>query len=220
MIVTLIVVLGLQLPYVFLLLFAKPLRPLACTNKYLRPLLEAIHAPYKEGKQYWFTLRLLLLCAMYGIYAKYRATNAYILYITTSPMLVIFLVLQAYIKPFKNTLVNILDCWLMMNLTFLYLTTWYLILKQKSGIGMHFCIFSVFLTFITFIIVMVYHVVLVTGKVSTLKEWIKNKYEKVHHWGMKVLSSHTYNRQLPLSNVSFYGSCSEFREPVLGHCSD
>ena len=78
MIVTLIVVLGLLLPYVLLLLFAKPLRPLACYNKYLRPLLEAIHAPYKEGKQYWFTLRLLLLCAMYGIYAKYRATAIYL----------------------------------------------------------------------------------------------------------------------------------------------
>ena len=217
MIVTLIVVPGLLLPYVLLLLCAKPLRPLACTNKYLRPLLEAIHAPYKEGKQYWFTLRLLLLCAMYSTYAKYRATNVYILYIIISPMLVIFLVLQAYIKPFKNTLVNILNCWLMMNLTFLYLTTWYFILENKSGIANLFCISSVILTLITFIIVIVYHVVMVTGKVNILKEWIENKYEKVHLWRINVLSSNTNNRQLPLSNDSYYGSCSEFREPVLGH---
>ena len=217
MIVTLIVVLCLVLPYVLLLLFAKPLRPLACTNKYLRPLLEAIHAPYKEGKQYWFTLRLLLLCAMYGTYAKYRATNISIIYITTSPMLVIFLLLQAYIKPFKNTLINILDCWLMMNLTFLYLTTWYFILENKSVIANLFCISSVILTLITFIIVIVYHVVMVTGKVNILKEWIEYKYEKVCCRRIKILSSHTYNRQLPLSNDSYYGACSEFREPVLGH---
>ena len=217
MIVTLIIVPGLLLPYILLLLFAKPLRPLACTNKYLRPLLEAINAPYKEGKQYWFTLRLLLLCAMYGIYAFYRATNIFIVYITTSSMLVIFLVFQAYIKPFKNTLVNILDCWLMMNLTFIYLTTWYFILGEKSGIVKLFCISSVFLTFVTFIIVIVYHVVLVTGKVNTLKEWIEDKYEKVHLWRINVLLSNTNNRQLPLSNDSYYGSCSEFREPVLGH---
>ena len=217
MIVTLIVVPGLLLPYVFLLLFSKPLRPLACTNKYLRPLLEAIHAPYKEGKQYWFTLRLLLLCAMYGIYAFYRATNVYIIYITTSPMLVIFLVLQAYIKPFKNTLVNILDCWLMMNFTFLYLTTWYFILEDKSGIAQLFCISSVILTLVTFIIVIVYHIVLVTGKVNTLKGWIEDKYEKVCCWRIKMLSSHTYNHQISLSDASYYGSCSEFREPLLGH---
>ena len=217
MIVTLIIVPGLLLPYVFLLLFAKPLRPLVCTNKYLRPLLEAIHAPYKEGKQYWFTLRLLLLCSMYAIYAKYRATNVYIIYITTSPMLVIFLVLQAYIKPFKNTLINILDSWLMMNLTFIYLTTWYFVREEKTGKGIYFCFFSIFLTFITFIIIIVYHVVFLTGKVSILKEWIENKYEKVHRWRMKVLSSHIYNRQLRLSDASYYGSCSEFREPLLGH---
>ena len=217
MIVTLIIVPGLLLPYVLLLLFAKPLRPLACTNKYLRPLLEAIHAPYKKGKQYWFTLRFLLLCAMYGIYAFYRATNMYILYITTSPMLVIFLVFQAYIKPFKNKLVNILDSWLMMNLTFFYLTTLYFILEDKSAIVQLFCISSVILTLVTFIIVIVYRVVLVTGKVNTLKGWIEYNYEKFCFWRIKILSSHTYNQQLSLSDASYYGSCSEFRESVLDH---
>ena len=108
-----IVVLGLLLPYVLLLLFAKPLRPLACFKKYLQPLLEALHAPYKEGKQYWFILHILLQCTIYGIYSRYRATNIYMFYITIHPILVIFLVFQAYIKPFKNKLVNILDCWLM-----------------------------------------------------------------------------------------------------------
>ena len=132
-------------------------------------------------------------------------------------MLVIFLLLQAYIKPFKNTLINILDCWLMMNLTFLYLTTWYFILENKSVIANLFCISFVILTLITFIIVIVYHVVMVTGKVNILKEWIEYKYEKVCCRRIKILSSHTYNRQLPLSNDSYYGSCSEFREPVLGH---
>ena len=125
MIVTLVVVLGLLLPYVLLLLFAKPLRPLACTNKYLRPILEAIHAPYKEGKQYWFTLRLLLLCALYGIYAKYRATDFYSLFFATNLMLVIFLVIQAYIKPFRSKLINLLDSGLVMNLSLIYLTYWY-----------------------------------------------------------------------------------------------
>ena len=120
-IVTLIVVLGLLLQYVLLLLFAKPLRPLACTNKYLRPILEAIHAPYKEGKQYWFTMRLLLLCSLYGIYAKYRATDVYSLFFATILMLVIFLVIQTYIKPFRSKLINFLDSGLVMNITLIYI---------------------------------------------------------------------------------------------------
>ena len=121
MIVTLIVLPGLLLPYILLLIFAKPLRPLVCATKYLRPFLEAINAPYKEGKVY---TALLLLCAMYGIYSRYRATDIYVIYFTTSPMLVAFLLLQVYITPFKNKLVHILDSWMMINLTFHYLTNW------------------------------------------------------------------------------------------------
>ena len=224
MIVALIVVLGLLLPYVLLLLFAKPLRPLACTNKYLRPLLEAIHAPYKEGKQYWFTLRLLLLCAMYGVYAKYRATNLYSLFFATNLMLVIFLVFQTYIKPFRSKLINLLDSCLVMNITLIYLTYYYLFYKDSLFIKVT-CFSSVFLTFVTLVMVIVYHVLWVFRKLNIVKRWIESKREKLCLWYMKVSSLFTHkttNRQPLFTDVSgsFYGSCSEFREPVLGHCSD
>ena len=225
MIVTLIVVPGLLLPYVLLLLFAKPLRPLACTNMYLRPLLEAINAPYKEGKQYWFTLRLLLLCAMYGIYAKYRATDIYAIFVAISLMLVIFLVFQTYIKPFKNKLVNLLDSGLVMNLTFIYLMSWYFIHKKALLMMKIICFTSSFLTFMTIVVIISYHVLWVTGKLNIVKRWFDYKCEKFWLWYMKVSSSFTYKTTTtqPLftdASGSFYGSCSEFREPVLGHSSD
>ena len=225
MIVTLIVVLGLLLPYVLLLLFAKPLRPLACTNKYLRPLLEAIHAPYKEGKQYWFILRLLLLCAMHGVYAKYRATDLYSLLVTTNLMLVIFLVFQAYIKPFRSKLINLLDSGLVMNITLIYLTYWYFFQKKNPLMIKIISFSSVFLTFVTLVMVIVYHVLWVCKKLNIVKRWLESKCEKFHLWYMKVSSSFTHkttNRQSLLINASdsFYGSCSQFREPILGHCND
>ena len=222
MIVTLIVVVGLLLPYILLLLFVKPLRPLACTNKYLRPLLEAIHAPYKEGKQYWFTLRLLLLCAMYIIYAFFEASDVYILFVTTNPMLLVYIFFQAYIKPFKNKLVHILDCWLMMNLAFLYLTTWYFVLKKELLAIIIFNVAFVFMTLVTFIVVIIYHILWVMGKEYCVKRWFQYKYEKFSQWYIKVSFSNTpiqTNSQSLLTDASgsFYGSCSEFREPVLGH---
>ena len=225
MIVTLIVVLGLLLPYVLLLLFAKPLRPLACTNKYLRPLLEAIHAPYKEGKQYWFTLRFLLLCAMYGVYAKYRATDIYAICITISLMLVIFLVFQTYIKPFKSKLVNLLDIGLMMNITFIYLTSWYFIHKKDLLMMKIIGFTSSFLTVMTLVAIIIYHVLWVIGKLNIVKRWFDYKCEKFRLWYTKVSLSFTRkttDRQQLLTDASdsFYGSCSEFREPVLGHCND
>ena len=223
MIVTLIVVIGLLLPYVLLLLFAKPLRPLACTNKYLRPILEAIHAPYKEGKQYWFTLRLLLLCALYGIYAKYRATDVYSLFFATNLMLVIFLVIQTYIKPFRSKLINLLDSGLVMNLLLIYLTYWYFFYTNPLMIKV-ICFSSVFLTFVTLVMVIVYHVLWVCRKVNIVKRWFEWKCEKFRLCYMKVslFTRKTTNTPPLLTNASgsFYGSCSEFREPVLGHYSD
>ena len=224
MIVTLIVVIGLLLPYVLLLLFAKPLRPLACTNKYLRPILEAIHAPYKEGKQYWFTLRLLLLCSLYGIYAKYRATDVYSLFFATNLMLVIFLVIQTYTKPFRSKLINLLDSGLVMNITLIYIICYQFFYKDTVIMKL-ICFSSVFLTFVLLVMVIIYHVLWVCRKVNIVKRWFEWKCEKLRLFYMKVSSLFTRKtpKRQPLltdSSGSYYASCSEFREPVLGHYSD
>ena len=41
-------------------------------REYLRPIYEAIHAPYKYNKQYWFTARQLLLIFVYIMYITYH----------------------------------------------------------------------------------------------------------------------------------------------------
>ena len=69
---------------------------------------------------------------MYGIYAKYRATDIYAIFVAISLMLVIFLVFQTYIKPFKNKLVNYLDSGLVINLTIINLFSWY---SQEGSIN-------------------------------------------------------------------------------------
>ena len=53
MIITSLVVILLLLPYVLLLICARPIRRTR-VNECVQPLLEAIHAPYKEGKEYCF----------------------------------------------------------------------------------------------------------------------------------------------------------------------
>ena len=58
-----------------------------------------------------------------------------------------------------------------------------------------------------------------------VKRWFKYKCEKFLLWYMKVLSLFTHkttNRQLLFTDAQsiYYGSCSKFRESVLGHCSD
>ena len=115
MVITSLVVFPLLLPYA-LLLFAKPLRHWTCANEYTRPILEAIHAPYKNGKQYWFVARLLLLIMMYILYSI--EPYAQVIYIAIASVLVLFVIGQAMFRPYKSNFINLLDCWLLFNLGF------------------------------------------------------------------------------------------------------
>ena len=124
MIITLLVVFILLLPYILLLLFAKLLRHCTNANEYTRPLLEGIHAPYKNDKQYWFVARLLLLIMMYILYSI--EPYQHIIYIVIASILFFFIIGQAIFRPYKSNFINLLDCWLLFNLAFIYITTWYL----------------------------------------------------------------------------------------------
>ena len=206
MIITLLVVIPLLLPYVFLLLFARPIRRTR-VNKYVRPLLEAIHAPYKEGKEYWFVAQLLFMVVMYIIYASLRGRNILKIYVITSPLWVLLLLLHAYFKPFKNKIIYFLDCWLILNVILISTTTWFFFIEFKYQAIAVFVSVMVFIVFLTFLAILLYHILLVTGKMSS----ITVKFHMMQHkYKQKMLS---YKPLQPASS-SLYNLC-EYREPLL-----
>ena len=212
-IITLLVVIPLLLPYVLLLIFVRPIRHTR-VNEYVRPLLEAIHAPYKEGKEYWFVARLFLLASMCIIYTYYRAVNYLQIYVVTTPIMTLFLLLQAYSKPFKNTLVSILDCSMMFNMIFMYMTTWFFLINHQGAIIEIMMFISVSITFLAFLLVLFYHVLWVKGKVPLIKAYFNLVYCKMKR---PIVGRQQHSRSHALlydSNDSFYGSC-EIREPLL-----
>ena len=206
MIITLLVVIPLLLPYVLLLVFARPIRHTR-VNKYVQPLFEAIHAPYKEGKEYWFVAQLLFVVVMYIIYVSLRARNVLKIYVVATPILVLLLLLQTYFKPFKNKVIYFLDCWPLLNLIFLYTTTWFLFTEFKYKVTIMFVSITVLFVFLMFLAVLVYHILLVTGKISSITgifHLMQCKYKQ------QIFS---YKKLLPASG-SHYDSC-EYREPLL-----
>ena len=216
MIITSLVVFLLLLPYVLLLLFVKPLRHWTCANEYTRPILEAIHAPYKNGKQYWFVARILLLIIMYILYSI--EPYAQVIYIAIASILFFFIIGQAMFRPYKSNFINLLDCWLLFNLAFVYTTTWYLGHIEVTVYSNA----AMLLFFITFFIVLVYHILFITGQLKKIKR-------KANYIGTRITQylsrfNHKYqyhgkkrSRRLPLQNAtdSFYGSCDNYREPLL-----
>ena len=215
MIITSLVVFPLLLPYA-LLLFTKPLRHWRCTNEYTRPILEAIHAPYKNGKQYWFVARLLLLIIMYILYSI--EPYAQVIYIAIASILFLFIIGQAMFRPYKSNFINLLDCWFLFNLAFIYITTWYL------G-HMEITVYSnaaVLLFFITIFIVLVSHILFITGQLKKVRRNIIGISTKISQYFSRFNRKYQYrnnqrSHRLPLqdANDSFYKSCDNYRESLL-----
>ena len=215
-VITLLVVFPLLLPYVLLLLFAKPLRHWTCANEYTRPILEAIHAPYKNGRQYWFVARLLLLIMMYILYSVEPYDQ--VIYIAIASMLFLFIIGQAMFRPYKSNFINLLDCWLLFNLTFVYITTWCLSYLEMTVYGL----VAILLFLITSFMILVYHIMFITRQLQKVERKINNICTRISQYFLRFTHMHNRGKQrsrhLPLqdANDSFYDSCDNFREPMLG----
>ena len=205
MIITLVIVTALLLPYILILLFAKPLRRTKLYS-YIRPYLEAIHAPYKAGKEHFFIIKLILIIIIYVVYAFYRSRNIFILYSVLLLLLITYLIYHTYCKPFHSNALNILYCWLMFNIIFIGIATWYFLIQfQEVWLKMT-ASTAVFFQFITFILIIIYHFLWVKGKLPFVTQMFNLIYMKVQ--------SKTGDKALNITDGSLYESVN-YREPLI-----
>ncbi len=200
------------IPYILLLILGRPL--IKCSkiaNLYIRPIYEAIHAPYKEGRQYWFTARLVLLIIMYLLYSLLKANNSSELNTAISTLLFSFTVIQAISRPFKSNAINVLDTWLMLNISLVYNT----LSNKISSESINFIMTTVILAILTLVLIIAYHVYLVTIHNRKFQEVI-DKLENIKLFRMITSRSITRSRVTrELTTDSYYGPCTQYREPLI-----
>ena len=211
------------IPYMLITLTGRLLMKSNKIREYLRPIYEAIHAPYKYNKQYWFTARQLLLILSSVVYTIYRGSNmTKFLFIYSIILLVymFFVTFQAYLKPFKNKFINILDLSAMINYGTILCTNWYFIGRKK-----YYCTIGVLdatlvhVLMFTFSVVVFYHIVLVTGQQARFIGYIN-----VVQYSLKKMTqffknsqpvSHQRHFREDLDSSFFDDSYSEYREPLI-----
>lgn len=204
MIVTVLVVGGFILPYAFVLLGGKYLLRCGRINKYLLPVHEAIHAPYKRNKQYWFTARLLLVIYVGAFYAKLRGPNISALYSLVIIALTLFTIAQAYSSPFRNKILNALDLFIMVLSTSVTESTRYFVKTQNILPAAIITTLGVFVIFFIFITVLIYHTLVAVGYLDV----VISKIKKAVNWCYP--KNYYYESLSPV-----YRSVTEFREPLL-----
>ena len=223
MIITSVIVGIFLIPYMLIILTGRLLMKCNKIREYLRPIYEAIHAPYKYNKQYWFTARQLLLILSSVVYTIYRGSNMtkfLFIYSIILPVYMLFVSFQAYLKPFKNKFINILDLSVMINYGTILCTNWYFIGRKTyyCAIGILDATLVHVLMF-TFSVVVFYHIVLVTGQQARFIVYInvvQYSVKKITQCFKKNSQPVRHRRHFrEMDNSFFDDKYSEYREPLL-----
>ena len=219
MIVTSVIVGVFLIPYMLIILTGRLLMKSNKIREYLRPIYEAIHAPYKYNKQYWFTTRQLLLIFACILYAMYRGNRFFLAFSIFLPVYFVFVTVQAYLRPFKSKVLNVLDLSVMINYGILACTNWYFLMEDCFCTVAVFDTIFVYIMMFTFTVVVFYHIVLVTGQQARFIGYInvvENSIKKMtkHLKKSQPVPHHRHFRK-DLDSSFFDDSYSEYREPLL-----
>ena len=160
MIVSLILAAVFILPYLILLLGARWWIKIPTVSLYLKPILDAAHGPFKENRQYWFALRLILLVQQLIVYAGLRGNQELLLYSVNAPILIVFTVLHVSAWPFKSKAVCVLDGAMMVVLCLVYACTDYSQAVHNSTTTVYIASSWVTLILVVTIGILIYHSVI------------------------------------------------------------
>ena len=167
----LIAVCGFILPYGILLTGIRFFSRFRIVNKF-RPLIDAYCAPYKDKYRFWFGLRIWILVAIYILFAGLRNTPQ-ILFLCQSIILILFIVAQVAIMPFKSIVINWLDLFFMINALMLSVVALHNVplgIRIASGL-------SVAAAFVVFWCIVGYHAWNLWKRVKVLyKGWKERRY--------------------------------------------
>ena len=96
------------IPYIMVVTFGAQCLRWRLVNKF-RPFIEAFHGPYKEGKGYWFGVRVASVVYVYIIFAVLRGHDTNMTILLQLVGLTVLTSIQTWIRPFKSTLVTVVD---------------------------------------------------------------------------------------------------------------
>ena len=153
------------------------------TSQRLKPFIDAYVAPFKDKWRFWFGARLIILIVVCIVFAIKGTDDPGLNLLVQNLFVIALMVAQAYVLPFKNTLVSLLDLFFLLNLTVLTLATTHIVdthhyeRKQDEVVST-----MVALVFIAFCGIIAYHIFITLLKVKYVKEKYNQGLEKAREW--------------------------------------
>ena len=210
MIITSLVVGPILGVYMTVLLAGRPLMRINYRiREYIRPVYEAIHAPYKRNKEFFFVSRLLIVILLYVIYTCFRGKDMLLGIAIASPILSLYIAIESMARPFKRMSLNIFNLCLLSFSAIIYGSSWYF-MKSDHEDGLIIIIaVSNGAVFISCIGVIIIHILLVTG----LLQKIEIKFRKC--WFHRLTRQNQEEAAHVDMSGSFFEPYDRVREPLL-----
>ena len=200
------------LPYITLLIGGRFLMRCRKFNKYLRPLHEAIHAPYKDKQQHWFGARLLLVILTYVLHACLEFYSAGIEYVILLLLYICFTIAQAYYRPFKRKIINTLDLLIMIWFTLSSLVVGLCKIRGSLITADVLVTTSTIVVFSIFVAIVTHNILDVTGWLDKIKAALRTQVHKIY------ARYHRNQEETERDQLQDSATGSEYREPLLS-CS-
>ena len=207
MIITSLVVGPILGVYMTVLLAGRPLMRINYRiGEYIRPVYEAIHAPYKQNKEFFFATRLLIVILLYVIYTCFRGKDMLLI---ASIMLSIYIAVESISRPFKRMSLNIFNLCLLSFSALIFGFSWYF-MKSYNEHGLTIIIAVSNAVIIASLLgVIIIHILWVTG----LLEKIKIKFRK--YWSHCLPRQNQEEAAHVDMSGSFFEPYDRVREPLL-----
>uniref|UniRef100_A0A1X7TKK9 Uncharacterized protein n=1 Tax=Amphimedon queenslandica TaxID=400682 RepID=A0A1X7TKK9_AMPQE len=214
MVVTSIVAGLILIPYFIVMLLGNFLLKFDRLREYIRPFYEAIHAPYRRNKWYWFAIHQLFVLFTYvsETFSKGRVP----LFLSLLLIYHILLYLQTKLAPFRYKTLNWLNLMILLALNIVFLVSHFMYLTDVSPkqLVMFFAIAN-YPIIAVFMMIIAYHILLVTNKVNRVLLLYQKVYQlKERFPGFKKKKQYNQRRR-PYYGCSDSGDYTEAREPLL-----
>ena len=213
MVITASIVGPILITYLTILIAGRPLQKIhPKIREYIRPIYEAIHAPYKRNKEFFFAARVVLAVFYYLLYSMYRGNDRYQGLVIALVTLICYSMLETLSRPFRKLWLNCLSTLLLTNILFILSTIWYFY-KTLRLRGLIF-VLEMNTSFVigTLVAIIIGHILWVTGMLKVLQDKVVKLYTKYFAHRLPV-SAHQCDNLFFTDSI--FKPYNEVREPLL-----
>ena len=213
-IMTSLIVWPILIIYIGMLLFGRLVMRINRLREYLRPVYEAIHAPYKDNREFFFSAQLLIVLLSYILYCQVHEEHFSSFCMFAVMILIIYTFSAALFPPYKASWLNYLNLIILIITLLIALLIWYLFfISDMDGLMLAFNSGTVLILLI-FFVVLIGHVLWVRGKLKKLNLYLKARYYALCQNSKRIFPPKKKQLWLNIED-SFFDSYSETREPLL-----